>query len=91
MEDNDTIITFLVNSFGTQSCFGGFLEGSMLFPTKREAIAWLIDHVFEKTTNHNAWVLTEPTMDGYIQTTALITSITNRYRPDQFNIYRTLL
>ena len=53
MEDKNIIITFLVNSFGTKACFEGFLEGSIAFPTKKEAIAWLIDHLFERTTNHN--------------------------------------
>lgn len=88
MENKNIIITFLVNSFGTKACFEGFLEGSIAFPTKKEAIAWLIDHLFERTANHNVWALTEQTEDGHIQTTAIITSLTNRYRPDQFETYR---
>lgn len=89
MEEKNTIVTFLVNSFGSKACTEGFLEGSLAFSTKKEAIAWLIDHLFERTSNSNAWQLVEELPDGNIHTIAIITSLTNKYRPSDLCIYRT--
>lgn len=88
MKEKNTIVTFLVNSFGSKTCTEGFLEESLVFSTKKEAIAWLIDHLFERTSNPNSYQLVEELPDGNIHTIALITSLTNEYRPDNLIIYR---
>lgn len=88
MKEKNTIVTFLVNSFGSKTCTEGFLEESLAFSTKKEAIAWLIDHLFERTSNPNSYQLVEELPDGNIHTIALITSLTNEYRPDNLIIYR---
>lgn len=89
MEEKNTIVTFLVNSFGSKTCTEGFLEESLAFSTKKEAIAWLIDHLFERTSNPNFYQLVEELSDGNIHTIALITSLTGKYRLDNLCIYRT--
>lgn len=88
MEEKNTIVTFLVNSFGSKACTEGFLENSLAFSTKKEAIAWLIDHLFERTSNPNSWQLVEELPDGNIHTIAIITSLTTKYRPSNLCNYR---